>query len=304
MRIYITGASGRLGKTFLSWCKNEKSNCEVIALSRNDLSAENITNKLKHCKVLIHLAGSTAFWSRKELIEGNVELTKRIISTLPHNAHVVFASSISVYGKKEGILKEETATRPSTSYGLTKLQAEQIIKEGKEKKDLSATILRIAPIYGEEFKDYHKLLKLIKKGICPIIGNGKNHVPFVYVGDVCKVLFYAASNKKDGIFNISGECKTQMEIYEIACSLLKTPFKPMFIPVRFAKIVGWCCDQLRKYNIRVPITSEHIRILSMDRIVDCEKAKNALAFSPTPLKEGMKKIIKEIEKKGKNGEED
>ncbi len=305
MRIYITGASGRLGKTFLSWCKNRERDCEFISLTREDLSPAKITNKLKHCNVLIHLAGSTAFWNKKQLIEGNVELTKRIISALPKKTHVVFASSISVYGKKEGILTEETETKPSTPYGITKLQAEQIVKEGKEKKEITTTILRIAPIYGEAFKDYYNVLNLIKKGICPIIGNGKNHVPFVYVEDVCKVLLYSAMNKKEGIFNISGECKTQVEIYEIACSLLKKPFKPIFIPKQPAKIVGWCCDQLRKYNIKTPITSEHVRILSMDRIVDSSRARRYLSFSPISLKQGIMKLIKVMEKKqGKDGEKD
>ncbi len=287
MQIHITGATGRLGSAFLEFCKKKK--VKAVPLSREALQEDKIAKALSECEVLVHLAGSTAFWNPRELWEGNVVLSKRIAKALPREAHVVLASSISVYGALEGEISEHSPTFPNTDYGKTKLESERAFSP------FSLTTLRIAPIYGPQFPDYFKLLRLVKH-FAPVIGSGQNRVPFVHVEDVCSALLTAALKRKKGVFNISGECLKQKEIYRIACETLGVKARFVFVPKHLAHLAGKLADLAKKIGLKTPFSSEHIRILSLDRHICAEKAKRDLAFKPRTLKEGIKEMVEIMER--------
>ena len=236
--IYITGASGRLGREVL------KQVPEAVPLVRKpsglkgeivtDYSFHDLERMLRNADVVIHLAASRDFLDMEKAREGNVILTQRLATAIPPTARIIFASSISVYGKRLAQIPadEGTATRPDTPYAKTKLQAEKIIASKPDH-----VILRIGPMYGPGFEEYFKVLRMLKEGSMRVLGSGNNHVPFVHAEDVAQAIRAAISDGR-GVYVLVGECLTQNEVYEIAAKELGVEPPRKHVPVPLAALMA------------------------------------------------------------------
>ncbi|VVB98546.1 GDP-L-fucose synthase [uncultured archaeon] len=293
MKIYLTGGSGNLGKEVLrlipgaiplvrkpSGLKNEKA--------VDFAETAQLGGVLGDCGVLIHLAGSMKFHDPRAMNAGNVVMTRNLLSALPRNAKVVFASSISVYGKNiSGKADEKTPPHPDSAYSKTKYEAEQMVMARR-----NSVALRIGPIYGPQYADYSKFLRMIKKGRMAIFGDGKNLVSFVHVSDVAKAV-KAAINARPGVYIISGGSVQQEKIYEFAAKALHVRPPKIKIPLHVALLLAHAEEKLALLTGRKPlITREHINILGKSRVFDFSKAKRELGFKPRKLETGIKEIVK------------
>jgi nucleoside-diphosphate-sugar epimerase len=74
-------------------------------------------------------------------ISTNVDGTRHLIAALDRRP-LVFASTVSVNGRVEGLCDEDTPARPLTLYGQTKLEAEVMVREA------GGVVLRFATLFG------------------------------------------------------------------------------------------------------------------------------------------------------------
>ncbi len=271
MAEYIVGANGKLGRTLLKYVKGIP-----LVRRRCNLKGERIVDFrnlfLEDATKIYHVAGSLTN------PHANIEITEAVIDAVPEECKIIYASSVSVYGKKlKEPANESTPVAPDSAYAQSKLECEKmLLKRG------NCAILRLGPLYGEEFEDFFKFLALIEKGKAFIVGDGSNKVPFTAAEDVCKVFKKAES----GLYVLAGDPLTQKEIIEYAAHLLNAP-KPKHLPylvaLLLAKTKGW--------------SKEHIDVLYHDRVFDCSKAKRELGFRPIPLKKGIEKMVKKYKER-------
>jgi nucleoside-diphosphate-sugar epimerase len=292
-KVYLTGASGRLGSAVLS-------KIDAIPLVRRpsglkgevvtDFSIDQLRGILGDARAVIHLAGSLDTLEGKKLHESNVGLTWRIVNAIPDSCKIVFSSSISVYGKKlaKKPADEETKTNPDSDYSRTKLQAEGVVR-----KHPLHVILRIGTIYGPQFADYFMIFDRIKAGKMRIIGTGENRIPFVHADDVAAVIA-AAAEKGQGTYVVAGEPLKQKEIFAIAAKELGAEPPKKKIPLPVASLAAGIFAMLARLAHKKPkMTPEHVAVLGNDRIFDCKKAKNELGFAPRLLEQGIKEMALE-----------
>ena len=287
-KIFITGASGRLGNAVFQKIKAVPLVRKASGLE-NELIIEfaDLEKTLAHADVIIHIAGKISY-DMKELEESNVELTRKIVEAAPDSAKIIFAGSISVYGKnmKEIPADEETPVNPDSGYARTKYEAEKIVR-----KHPKHVILRVGTIYGPQFEDFPYVIRKIEEGKMRMIGNGKNRMPLVHVDDVADV-FVNAIRKGQGTYVVCGESLPQEKIFGIVSNELgvEKP-KPIAKTIAFwaARIAGL---KARITGERLKMTLEHVRILGSDREFDCRKAKEELGFKPRPLKKGIVDMVK------------
>ena len=297
MKIYITGASGRLGRHVMRFVGAVPLVREAKGLPGEvitDFSAESLRRILKDADCVIHLAGSMRFWDEGEMRRTNVELTRKIVESSPEKCKIVLASSISVYGKKlkEMPADEATRTNPDSAYSRSKWEAEEIVrKKGKH------AILRIGTIYGREFEDYFHILRMLEKEKMFIIGEGKNRVPFVHVEDAAKAIA-SAVEKGQGTYVICGESRTQEDIFSIACRELGVAPPKKHVSFWFANLLGRIQELGALIGMKPKLTREHISILGKDRAFKWERAKRELGFHPRWAEEGIIEVVKEY-KQGK-----
>jgi len=292
-KIYLTGATGRVGQKVLNripdaipLVRKESGLPNEIVVDFSDV--EKLSDVLKDAAVLIHIAGSVKTYDKEELWESNCELTKRLMRAAPENARVVFASTISIYGKKLSSIPadENTPVNPDTEYAKSKYEAEKRVMLHKDH-----VILRIGTVYGPEFEDYFYILRLLEKGKMDIIGNGKNRVPFVNIIDVADA-FASAVSKGSGTYLIVGECRTQEEIYRIACKELKVDAPKGRMPVMIADFAARFVEiDSKLFGKKAKITREHVAILSSDRCFNCNKARRELGFIPISPEDGIKDMV-------------
>jgi nucleoside-diphosphate-sugar epimerase len=99
---------------------------------------------------------------------------------------MVFISSLASIGPLKDasrLIDETTSPVPVTSYGRSKLLAEESLKNIK----LPMIILRPTAVYGSRDKDIFIILKTFNSGFEPYIGRGAQQLSFVYVKDLAAV---------------------------------------------------------------------------------------------------------------------
>ena len=283
MKIYITGATGRLGHAVLKLLPG------AIPINLRDETLD-LKKTFSDAYIVIHLAGSLHFDNPSELWKGNYELTKKVVESISKKTRIVYASSISVYGKKlaEIPATEETPCYPDSVYAKSKYAAErEVVKHG------NYVALRIAAIYGPGFDDYFKMMDVLRKGHMRLIGDGSNRVPFVHVEDVARAIKNSLT-AKTGVYLLSADPITQRKTFEVVSKELgiNAPMKTINPDIVHAllKVTRILRMLLRKGEF---LTPEHLNILSKDRVFDCSKAKKKLKFRPRKTEQGIREMVKE-----------
>ena len=157
----------------------------------------------------------------------NVAGTESVLKAcLEHDIRVVYASSSTVYGDKQGApVGEDSARRPLNPYGVTKLEAELVV-ERYVRQGGRIIGLRYFNVVGLGRKQAYsgvvpRFLDRLKRGEPPVIyGDGSQIKDFVFVHDVVRANLAAmASDVKDGFFNVGSG--SPMSITDLARLMIK-----------------------------------------------------------------------------------
>jgi nucleoside-diphosphate-sugar epimerase len=136
----------------------------------------------------------------------------------------VLASTCSVYGFQEGILKEDSTLNPLTTYAKANMLAEKEILPLAD-RSFTATALRQATVYGYSPRMRFDLaingmvLGFYKNGKIPIMRDGRQWRPFVHIKDTSnafiKVLEADEELVNGQIFNV-GDDGQNFQIFDLA----------------------------------------------------------------------------------------
>ena len=310
--VLITGATGFIGYHLTK--KLLAQNCNVIAIGRNfkllnmlpknkllikingDLIKENFLINLfsKHrIDILFHLAAKVHERSEKDVKQYrlvNVNLTEKLAElALNHNVErLVYFSSVSVYGDTEGrIINENGKYTPSTTYGKTKLEAENLLIKSWQKFNLPVTVLRLTSVYGTYDHGNMKLLSnIIRKHLSVMVGQGKNRKTMIYIDDVIQAAIFAAIRDEavGEVFNVGENSYTFCEILDTIEKALRVSTFRFKIPLFLEKII-------ERQKISVTLSSL-LKTLNSDNCYSTDKAKKILGFKPMfNLEQGLKESI-------------
>lgn len=291
MKVYMTGATGRIGRDVFKKVdaiplvrKKSGLKNEVVT----DFSLSSLRTILEDADALIHFAGCLNTWDKKAMEEANARLTWRVSDATPEDCKIVLAGSITVYGKRRLKLPitEETPPNPDSDYSRTKYEAEKIVRRKKKH-----CILRLGVVYGPQFEDYFRVIRMIEKGRMPVFGKGGNQVSFVHSEDIAAV--FPKALKKEGTYVLAGPSATQSEIYSYVADALKVSPPKIHIPVWAGMLMGSMWEIGAKFGRKPALTREHVGILSANRSFDYSKAQKELGFNPRPIKGGIGQMVKE-----------
>src|SRR5690606_35234869 len=100
--------------------------------------------------------------------------------------HIVFTSTVAIYGLNKVNPSEDKAADPFNHYGKSKWQAEELLQEWYSSHiDRNINIIRPTVIFGENNRGnvYH-LLRQSASGKFMMIGKGNNKKSMAYIGNV------------------------------------------------------------------------------------------------------------------------
>lgn len=122
-------------------------------------------------------------------------------------SRLIFTSSISVYGPMEDVRTEEDAPAPTTSYGRSKLIAEEIHREwARQHPDARLLIIRPAVIFGQyEGGNFTRLAGALQRGRFVYPGRTDTVKACGYVKDLVAAMFFMLDRDPRGtsLFNFA-----------------------------------------------------------------------------------------------------
>jgi len=296
----ITGHKGFVGANLIQFLNKEN---KIIGVTRtptkNELSYEDLSiEKLNQSKSCIHLAGKAHDLKKtsknKEYFNVNTDLTKRIFNKFLQSDCEVFIYMSSVKAaadKVDGVLNEDVAPKPITSYGKSKLAAEVYILSKKIPENKRVYILRPCMIHGPNNKGNLNLLySFISKGIPYPLGKYNNSRSFVSVENLCFIINELINNDKieSGIYNIADDIPlSTINLIQVISEALGKPTRILKFPKFFVSFIAKVGDYLP-----LPINSERLLKLTENYEVSNLKIKNAIQKKiPLSSIEGIKKTV-------------
>ena len=186
-------------------------------LVRADVATESVQACLEGAEVVFHQAaqpGVRTSWGREfaKYLHHNVLATQRLLeaSVQAGIPRFILASSSSVYGNAPTYpTTEESATRPVSPYGVSKLAAEHLCLAYADESHMSVAVLRYFTVYGPRQRPDMGFRRFMEAALAgqPIVvyGDGKQTRDFTYVGDVVRanLLAMAAPIRTEAV-NIGG----------------------------------------------------------------------------------------------------
>jgi len=167
----------------------------------------------------------------------NVDGTENLLRACVENnvKNFIAASSAAVYGDlqtPEISLDEESKTKPISTYGQSKLEMENLIKQFSIDNSLNSIILRLFNSYGEgQSSEYAGVISKFAENIrnherLVIFGDGLQTRDFVSVVDIVnsiKLSVEKISGKRGAIYNIaSGKSITIHDLAKVMLSISGT----------------------------------------------------------------------------------
>lgn len=284
MSIYLTGASGFVGKNIIEFFRDSK---KIVKATRN-------TSIEFEEQVVIHLAGKAHdlknVSSSDEYYKVNTELTKEIFDTFLTSEAKVFITLSSVKAvadEVDGELTEEVTPNPITHYGKSKLLAEQYILSQPIPDGKRVYILRPCMIHGPGNKGNLNLLySLVSKGLPWPLGLFENSRSYLSIENLCFIIkeLIEREDIPSGVYNVADDVplSTNEVINMIAVSKGKKAII-LNLSQTLIKMLARIGDLLK-----LPLNSERLQKLTESYVVNNAKIKTALG-KPLPVssKEGL-----------------
>lgn len=206
----ITGHNGNLGKKFIKSFNRFK----FEKFQGNITNKKDVDNwvKKKEFDLILHFASVVPTKIVNKNYEHasrvNYDGTKFLIDSLINHKKKIkwffFSSTSHVYGKSNNPIRENFLKKPSSKYGITKLNAEKYIEKKLKTKNINYCIGRIFSIADNKKKEFliPSLIKKIKSKKNKF--DDLNHYrDFITTKQISKIINLLWLNKFSGVINIA-----------------------------------------------------------------------------------------------------
>jgi nucleoside-diphosphate-sugar epimerase len=286
--ILLTGTNGFLGQIV----SKELGVSKLLSLGRDnadvmcDLAKE--VPILPKLDMVIHAAGKAHMVPKTEaekrsFFDNNVRGTANLLKGLAQAPSLpkafILISSVSVYGADQGVqINEERPLSAKDPYGLSKIQAEQIVMDWCAKNKVTCGILRLPLLVGANPPgNLGAMIKGIKKGYYFNIAGGKAKKSMVMASDVAAIIPRLA--EVGGIYNLTdGYHPSFYELSNYIAQQLGKGTVPN-MPKIFASSLAKVGDLISK----LPISSSKLHKITSDLTFNDDKAKTNLGWSPNKV---------------------
>jgi nucleoside-diphosphate-sugar epimerase len=207
LKVLLTGASGFVGSHILE--SLHEHNLETAVLLRGTSSPQflaqqlgrtevrygsveqpqSLTSAFKGISHVIHCAGRTKVVKSSEFYQVNQRGTRHVVAAINAASNIermLHISSLAVSGPAtaDQPAREETAPRPVSAYGRSKLAAEEEVQQGCR---CPFIILRPPAVYGPRDTGFLSMFKAVKRHLLPRPAKAQA-LSLVYVKDLAEAV--------------------------------------------------------------------------------------------------------------------
>lgn len=206
MKIAIAGYRGFLGSSFM----RDYPDWEYIRLTREVLYGDPVAlgRAMEGAQIVINLSGSpiNQRWTarnRRKIHNSRHGVNRNMVKAINGLQHkpelFISASAIGIYDH-EG-MHDENAGRTGKDFMATVAQKwEEPV--GWLDGSVKSAILRIGLVLGNEGGSMVPFRKIMKFGIAPMMGSGKQIYSFIHLRDLTGSIGFIIKNRLNGVFNL------------------------------------------------------------------------------------------------------
>ena len=267
----------------------EKLNVRLVVSDITDPEALDKVFERIDPDVVYHCAACVIERNEDTFEKPNINGTENICRTSLKNGvdRFIYLSSVSVIsGNPESPLTEELPYKASNAYGVSKIEAEKIVVDYRN-KGLKSAIIRPCMVIGEnEPHAMDKLLRWVKlrRVLVLEIPEIDSSLHLVYVGNVVQLLMLALEKEEalKGTFMVADkEPVTVRKFMEILYDEYNGS-RPPVVPRALMKIL-----------MIVPPVRKKIKRFFKERVYDISRATDILGYDPKiSTEEGLRKTVK------------
>lgn len=249
MKVFVTGASGFIGRALIAELISEGHSVRVLTrkhmrfgkgveIVQGDLSSRNISfsSLVIGCNAVFNCAGEIRDVNKMRSL--HVDGTGKLLQAFKESAakedvkkHWVQLSSVGAYGPvlKPGtprIVTEGTPANPQGEYEVTKTLADELVMNMAD-RFFTYTILRPSNVVGASMtnQSFAGLLRLIKKRLFFYIGSRESTATYIHVDDVVAALMLCLEHPQaiNQTFNVSNDCPLTDIVTRVAMAQKVSP---------------------------------------------------------------------------------
>jgi dihydroflavonol-4-reductase len=308
MRIAVTGATGFIGSylaqllassgydviatgraaTQIEGARKDRLAKAGVVIEEGSLLDSGVASKVvAGCDAVIHLAAAQHEGNVPDSYfrDVNVAGTRLLIEAAVAAGvrRFVYGSTIGVYGSaSHGELDENSPPHPENIYAVTKLQAEQVVREYASR--LEVCIARISETYGPGDLRLLKLFRAVDRGAFITLGSGLNVRQVIYVDDLAKGLLLATEHAAavNQTFVLAGAdvMTTNVMVQQVAAALGRRPPR-LRIPVWPFRAAAFVMEStLSPLGIQPPLTQRRLDFFTKSFLFSTKKYRALLGFAP------------------------
>ena len=211
MKIFVTGVNGQLGYEIVKELNNKGYN-NILAVDKDDVDITD-ENKVKEIirnykpDVIFHCAAFTAVDNAEDNKEVcydiNVNGTKYISEVAKElDAKMFYISTDYVFdGTKEGLYEIDDEINPKSTYGMTKYQGEEVVKQN----NLKHFVVRISWVFGINGNNFVKTMLRLAETRDELTVVADQFGSPTYTVDLAKLLVTMMETEKYGTYHINNE---------------------------------------------------------------------------------------------------
>jgi nucleoside-diphosphate-sugar epimerase len=247
-----------------------------------------------------HVAGVTRATDWATFEQGNIRGTLRLLEAIravhPGIRKVLVTSSLAAVGRAEGVADETTPLNPISQYGRSKAQMEAALAPFQA--DLPLVVVRPPAVYGPRETDILTFFQTVRRGICPVIGDGTQpDLSLVHVRDLVQGMIDAvASEATSGqTYFIGSEVSYAWnQVRDATAAALGRSVLTIPIPPALIEAVGAVAEVAGKLlGTYPPLNREKAaEIRHACKMCSSAKARRDFGYQPgIPLEDGIRETI-------------
>lgn len=304
MRCLVTGATGFVGRALVTRLRHagnfvrgvartprEGPADEYVAMDLAELPAD--SRICDGIDVVFHLAAKThdmaeAAGAEAQYRRANVEGTRRLLDAARGRGvrRIVFVSSVKAIDEgNDSPASETTPLRPSTHYGRSKLEAEQLVMAATAAGGFTAVCLRFPLVYGPAQRgNLQRMIAAIERNRFPPPPDNGNRRSMLHVENAVDALLLAAEDERAaGRTYLVADARpySTREVYDaVRVALGRAPLT-WHVPEWTFKLLAATGDVMRiATGRRVGFDSDALQKLLGSAAYDISRIRQELGYQP------------------------